>query len=215
LGESIREFLYEKLVHRVLSDARSEVATVGHYAVIDAGFDVRFADGRRERAGLILRQAHERAPGYASQLSKPKTLAIESVLRTYGLTAAGAYREQPFDMINIQGTPRGAILDFGGFLAVPWFDKPGYHFSWAPDTTDHAVPMFEPHGFFIQPNERRRVPFDLWGFTETRLADPVADNPWVWSHRLAADWASGKATRADFDRHLHNFLDPVEARLAN
>ena len=202
-------------MHRVLEHSGTDIATVGHYAVIDAGFDVSFADGRTDRAGLILRQAHERAPGDSPLFSIAKSLKVERVLLRYGLTAAGAYQTEPYDAINVQGTKTGALLDFGGYLAMPWFEKPAYHFRHAPDTQVRPRALLSPTGSFIQPDERVRVPFDLWGFGLSRRADPVADNPWLWSHELARDLRDGKATRSDAEQHVHNMLDPVDARLAN
>jgi hypothetical protein len=215
LGEVIREFAYEQLVHKLFVHAQSGERTVGHYAVIDAGFDVKFGDGRQDRAGLILRQAHTRAKGDKSALSIPKAMKIERVLRRYGITSAGAYQEEPYDALNIQGTRDGALLDFGGFLAMPWFEKPAYHFDHTPDVEPHRKPIFAPKQEFPQPDEAHRVPFNTWGFSMTRKADPIADNPWIWSHDLARDLANGKAQRQHAEQHLRNLLDPVEQALKN
>ncbi len=215
LGEVIREFAYEHLVHKLFMHSGSGRRTVGHYAVIDAGFDVRFGDGRQDRAGLILRQAHARAPGDKSSLGFDATTKVEKVLRRYGITSAGAYQEQPFDSLNIQGTKDGALLDFGGFLAMPWFSKPAYHFDNAPDVTSRGKPLLAPHGDFVQPDEPHRVPFDTWGFGTSHRADPIADNPWIWSHDLARSLRDGTASRKDAEQHMHNLLDPVDRALRN
>jgi hypothetical protein len=215
LGEVIREFSYEQLVNKVFIHSKTGARTVGHYAVIDAGFDVKFGDGRTDRAGLILRQAHSRAPGDKSALSIRETDNIERTLRRYGITAAGAYQNEPYDAINLQGAKNGAVLDFGGFLAMPWFEKPAYHFDHTPEVQPKAKPLIVPGTNFPQPDERVRVPFNVWGFTETHVADPIKDNPWIWSHQLAKALRDGTATRKDAEQHLHNLLDPVDAQLHN
>ena len=45
LGEAIREYLYEGMMRNVLNDADVPNQIVGSYAVIDAGFDLKHADG--------------------------------------------------------------------------------------------------------------------------------------------------------------------------
>lgn len=215
LGEVIREFSYEQLVHKLFQHSQSGQRSVGHYAVIDAGFDVKFGDGRQDRAGLILRQAHTRAPGDKSSLGIKAAVKIEKVLRRYGITSAGAYQEEPYDALNIQGTKDGALLDFGGFLAMPWFSKPAYHFDHTPEVEPRRKPLLTPHGDFVQPDEPRRVPWKVWGFSQSGKADPIADNPWIWSHDLARGLRDGTAQRKDAEQHLHNLLDPVDAQLRN
>jgi hypothetical protein len=215
LGEVIREYAYEQLVNKLFLHNGSGRRTVGHYAVIDAGFDIKFGDGRQDRAGLILRQAHERAVGDKSSLGIASALKIETVLRTYGITSAGAYQNEPYDALNIQGTKDGALLDFGGFLAVPWFSKPAFHFDHTPDIEPRRQPLMKPGGFFVQPDEAHRVPFTLWGFNKTGKADPIADNPWIWSHELAAGLKDGTATRNDAEQHMRNLMGPVEEQLSH
>ncbi len=213
LGEVIREFAYEQLVHKIFRHSQSDRRTVGHYAVIDAGFDVKFGDGGQDRAGLILRQAHVRATGDKSALGIPTALKIETVLRRYGITSAGAYQHEPYDALNIQGTKDGALLDFGGFLAMPWFEKPAYHFDHTPDVEPRVKPMLKPGGRFVQPDEAHRVPFDVWGFHGK--ADPINDRPWIWSHELARNLRDGVARRADVEQHYRNLMQPFELKLRN
>jgi hypothetical protein len=209
LGESIREFVYEKLIHQVTEHAGLDVDTVGCYAIFDLGFDVKHADGSTSPAGMILRQAHERSAGAYSLYDETKARQIEKELRRYGLTSAGAYRHQSVEQLNIQGTKDGhGLIDFGGYLTVEKFEKPARNFY------DHA-PLFEPGTpGFVQPDPERQIPFELWGYTHSGKADPKLDNPWVWSHELATNLRNGTATRENVEQHIHNLLDRVERQLA-
>jgi hypothetical protein len=213
LGEVIREYAYEHLIHKVFEHSGAPDRTVGHYAVIDTGFDVKQPDGRVDPAGLILRQAHSRATGDLSALSNKDTKRIEMTLRRYGITSAGAYQNEPFDALNLQGTKDGAVLDFGGFLVMPKFEKPAYHFDRTPEVSPRYKPLLSQQKDFVQPDDAIRVPNELWGYTVSQRADPIADNPTRWSHELATSLRQGRATRKDAEQHMHNLLDPVDARL--
>ena len=212
LGETIREFAYEHLINKILVHADRGDRTVGHYAIIDAGFDVKQPDGGTDPAGIILRQAHARSAGRSSLFGRQLMRKIEVTLRRYGITSAGAYQDGKFDALNIQGTPDGAIVDFGGFLAMQNFQKLAYHFDWNPDYSNHP-PLLSPDGVWVQPNADVRVPYRLWGYTASGKADPQFDNPSVWSAQLATALRNGAATRADVEQHLRNLLGPVDKRL--
>jgi len=210
LGECIREFVYEKMVNRVFQHSNSGIKTVGTYAVIDAGFDLRHVDQTTSPAGIVLRQAHNRYEGKGSLFSDDDSLKIEKVLRHYGLTSAGAYRHDPVERINIQGTKSGAVLDFGGFLAVEKFTKPGKNFYRYRDPKlliDPNLPGF------VQPDESVRVPLNIWGTTVSGKEDPKLDNVWLWSHDLAKSFRNGTASRQDANQHVKNLLGPVFEKL--
>jgi hypothetical protein len=208
LGEGIREYVYQKLIEMLFSHSHAGFKTVGSYAVLDFGFDIKNPDGTTSPAGAILRQGHDRAQGDGSLLNQKLSLAIEKVLRRYGITSAGTYRGEPSDAINIQGTKDGATVDYGGYLAVEKFEKTAIHFYGKKILIDPSKPGF------VQPDPELRVPFCLWGDTETGRADPQYDNPWIWSSRLATDLRNGTATRTDVDAHVRNMLEPVAQNLA-
>ena len=208
LGESIREFVYEKLARKVFEHSGEGVKTVGTYAIIDAGFDITHSDGSHSPAGIVLRQAHKRAPGAYSLLSDSESLRIERILRRYGLTSAGAYRFARIEAINVQGTDAGGILDFGGFLAVDDFYKPAKRFYGGKLLlTGPQDPLF------VHPDPDLRVPLNLWGTTISGKEDPKLDNVWIWSHELADALRSGHANRASVDQHLKNLLEPTFKRI--
>jgi hypothetical protein len=208
LGEAIREFTYEKMVNKVFQHAGVATETVGTYAVLDLGFDVKHSEGTSSPAGNILRQAHDRARGISSTFSESKSVEIERTLRRYGITSAGAYlNSEDFAMINIQGTKSGAVLDFGGFLVLEQFDKPATHFFGS------RVLLHPKKGEFPQPHANLRVPFEIWGHTRSGIADPNRDNPWIYAHELAVSLRQGRATRADAENHLRTMLEPVERQL--
>lgn len=202
LGESIREYLYEKLVNQLFAHDGSGNKTVGSYAVIDTGFQLKHADGSTSPSGIYLRQSHRRYNGKMSILSEFDSVRIEKILRRYGVTSAGAYRDRyRYDMINIQGTQDKAVLDFGGFLTLKDFgQRKGQHFYGTKtilQATDATL------------NEGLRVPYDLWGPSVSGIEDPKLDNVWLWSHELADALAKGHASRDDAYQHLQNMLSPV------
>lgn len=207
LGECIREFVYEKMVNRVFQHSKSGLKTVGTYAVIDAGFDLKHVDQSTSPAGIVLRQAHTRATGYMSLMSEEDSLKVENVLRHYGLTSAGAYRSEPFERINVQGTKGGAVLDFGGFLTVEKYSKKARHFYHVKTLIDPSLPGS------IQPDENIRVPLNIWGTTVSGKEDPKLDNVWLWSHDLARSFRNGTASRQDANQHVKNLLGPVFEKL--
>ena len=200
LGEVTREFLYEKLIQTVLTHSGSSRETVGHYAVIDWGFDVIHADGTTSPAGMILRQAHPRLDSDQSLFHASAAREVELNLRPYGITTAGAYRTQRLEWINVQGTSDGAILDFGAYLGVEKFERPAANFN-------EYLPILRPDQIeFIQPRAEIRVPLDHWGTTVSRIADPKLDNPWIWSHELAKNYRRGAAQRQAFSQHFDNLV---------
>jgi hypothetical protein len=218
LGESIREFLYEKLVAAVLDHSNMPARTVGTYAVLDYGFDVIHDDGKQSRAGAILRQAHRRAWNSNSGLDSDDALKVELTLRKYGITSTGemhgfrakfpgdsAYK---VDALNIQGTSSLKpleIIDFGAYLAVDRFEFPIA-------TSSGMYPLLQPNSpQFVQPNPALRVPLEQWGTFD--LKDPKSDKPWVWSHELAQAWAEGRADHRAVDQHFRNFLEPFLRKL--
>jgi hypothetical protein len=208
LGEVTREFLYEKLVRTVLSYSGAKFETVGHYGVIDWGFDVVHADGSRSPAGMILRQAHERIETWGSMLAESETREVELTLRRFGLTSAGAYRhDSSYEKINVQGTVDGGILDFGGFIAEEKFEKPARMFYGFGDIIESGQIDF------VQPDARIRVPMRHWGYTTSGIDDPKFDNPWVWSHELARSFREGRAERAAFKLHFENLVGTYRREL--
>lgn len=209
LGEAIREFTYEKMVNRLFIHEGSGLKTVGTYAVIDAGFAVKHPNQSTSQAGIILRQAHARAPGRSSTLSEEQTLRVEKVLRQYGLTSAGAYRQKyDYDLLNVQGTTNGAVIDFGGFLSIDDFKKrDAIHFF----GRDVLYSDSDPQRVVV--DETIRLPLAQWGSSLSGVDDPKMDNLWIWSHELAQALASGRASRDDAYQHLRNMWGPAFERL--
>jgi len=209
LGESIREFAYEKLVRKIFKHSKSRFATVRTYAVTDLGFDIKNKDGTLSRAGSVLRQGNKRSKGFLSLLDDQRALRIEKLLRRYGVTSAGAHRnEWPYEWLNVQGTRDAAVIDFGGFLTVDKFEKPLVHPFQNMTLSPPLVSAAEVKA--LQPDPLIRVPLETWGSTITGNADPAFDNPSVWSHQLVEGLRNGTATRADVEQHLRNLLEPVD-----
>lgn len=206
LGEVIREYLYEKMVNKILQREKSFFKTIGSYAVISWGFQVKFPDGNLSPAGAILRQSHTRHDGLV--LPDAISKKLELLLRPYGLTTAGAHRTLFLkDMINVQGNMSGEIIDFGAYLVVNNFVRPATNFQ-----SENVIINPADKENFPQPDESVRLPEILWGSTESRQEDPKNDNPWRFSHRLADDLFSGKAERAHAEMHLRTMIDSVDSQ---
>ncbi len=162
LGEAIREYGYERLVNEIFKQSKSGLETVRNYAVLDLGFDIKNQEGTTSRAGMVLRQAHERSSGAYSLIDNERALKIEKLLRRYGVTSAGAHRNKwPYEWLNIQGTKDGAVM-----------------------TTEEVMKL--------QPEPALRVPLKVWGTSVSGTIDPAFDNPWIWSHELAESLRRGK-----------------------
>jgi hypothetical protein len=118
LGDMIREYLYEKLIHAIfIKDRRFE--TVGSYAVIDYGFSIVHPDGGKSRAGMILRQAHtryhqgpsvQRNRNQSAMLPRKLQLEIEFFLREFGITSSVKFMGK--ELVNLQGADTGAVHRF-------------------------------------------------------------------------------------------------------
>lgn len=231
LGEVTREYLYEKLVEKLFAHANAPYKTVGSYAVLDFGFDVKHADGSASRAGAILRQSHIRSTGYNSSLPEDKGFAIEKLLRRYGITSSGETTKgnlyylngstievkpgekvppgaTAWDYINIQGTNNSKdteVIDFGAYIAVASFSRD------LRSPYDLGKVLMGPDSKdFVQPDEAIRLPLEQWG--DFGVHDPKMDKPFIWSHELASAFASGRADRSAFDNHYNNLIGPVLKR---
>ena len=213
LEETIREFLYSKLVRAVFEHSNSSFRVVDSYAVFDLGFDTLFMGRQGSPAGMVLRQAHTRAKGDKSSLGKGRSARIESLLRRYGLTAAGSYGEGPYDLINIQGTANGDMVDFGSMLALSRFKKDAYHFDYSPDQSDKYTPLLSTNRVdFPQPDPAVQIPPEQWGYSDSGRRDSLFDNPTIWSRHLANALREGRAAREHVTAHMKNFFDPVRKK---
>jgi hypothetical protein len=210
LGEMLREFLFERLVTRILKFENDPARTVGNYAVLDFGFNVRHADGSESRAGYILRQAHVRSNLRNSAIPVLSGYRLEKLFRKYGLTSSGETMKglRDWDYFNIQGTKNWRseeILDFGAFMVVNKFSR--RIIRW-----DHLTTMQYPSSYgFVQPQPALQIPLEMWG--DFGNHDPKDDRPWRWSHDLAEAIAAGRADRRAVEQHIANFMTPVEVRL--
>ena len=112
LNEALFELVMERLAFAALRHAGDVARPTPIYAILDLGFDVRFADGRSdERATALLRRAQTR-PRFQWGRTDPgplmahRLLEIERTLRRYGLSASNC------------GAVRFRICDAGGRLTV-------------------------------------------------------------------------------------------------
>jgi hypothetical protein len=219
LGDMIREYMYEKLIHAIFSRAQ-QFDTVGSYAVIDYGFDIKHPDGARSRAGTVLRQAHARyhdgpigyrTRGQSTMLPRELQLKIESLLRHHGLTSTVKYGNT--DFINLQGAQNGAVIDFGSFLVEEKFTQPlAYFYDVRGNVSDTDKIMDPSDRQFLQPDAQSHVPFKIWGYSQTGKADSKYDNPYIWSHEVAESIRQGRATRHDVEQHVRNMFDRPEVQ---
>ena len=230
LGEITREYLYEKLVEMIFRKEGDLFDTVGSYAVVDFGFDLKHADGTQSRAGYILRQSHIRAIGHNSSLSISKSIKIEKLLRKYGITSSGetakgnfvyangqildslvdpSVKGDPFDYVNIQGTnstQRTEVIDFGAYIALETFERDLRN----PEALSEVL-LKKGSPEFVNPDPQMRVPLEQWG--DFGVHDPKTDRPFIWAHELADAFAKGHADQRAFLNHQNNMLGPVRTRL--
>ena len=221
LGDMIREYAYEKLVHAIFK-ANNEFDTVGSYAVIDYGFSIVQRNKSRSRAGLILRQAHERYHadpvdrseiGLAAMLPREQQVKIEKLLRRYGISSSILWGHK--ELVNLQGTTKGAVVDFGAFLTKAEFHREVYFFY---DSTGHVTGsdliMKPGESEFVEVDPKLHIPFDLWGYSVSGKENSKYDNPYIWSHELAESLAHGRAQRADAEQHIRNLFDRNDVQRA-
>lgn len=72
----------------------------------------------------------------------------------------------------------------------------------------------------VRSHDPEHISTQLWGY-DSKLPKTSHspwhfskyDRPWMWSHELAENLASGKAQPRHVDQHLRNLLEPVKARL--
>jgi hypothetical protein len=113
-------------------DAVVHHRTIGTYAILDTGFDVnRSSDDAHPffmPAGLAVRQAHVRSQEAHAMLKPQDATEIEVILRKFGLTtvvpktvrSASDEGGAQVDMLNVQGSVDGAVIDFGSyFVSTP------------------------------------------------------------------------------------------------
>jgi hypothetical protein len=239
LAENIREFFYEKLVHRLFRAKNSPFTTVGTYAVMAYDFDIKEHGRQPERASYILRQAnnrfnpesqflHAEDRNWGILLPKETAKAVETELRHFGITSAGANREAfHYDLLNVQGTQAGAVIDFGAFLTVPspkggdHLSRGGHHLLAFPREArifhrsryNHSL-VWE-YGTSPQPDPNFRVPFDLWGYSISGIDNPKKDNVSLKCEEFVKDWVQGKADEASAQQLFHHFMDPIDQMIAN
>lgn len=183
LGESIREFIWERLVREVFHDANIENKTVGSYAVIDGGFDVLHVDGSTSPAGIYLRQGHKRINYESGWLGEAERMRLQRILHKYGIDPNR----------NIQGTTTGDVFDFGHFIVRD--DSPGI-------IPEKAIP-FDVWGY------NKAIPADSgdrWFYSKK-------DNGWNYSHELAQSFRDGRADRHGTWMHIQNMMNPVREKL--
>lgn len=207
--EALREFVFEKKVQQIFSDAKVGNRTVGSYAVLDFGFKIIHNNGEKSPAGAIVRQAHERYDvdyfkEYGNSFLEPqKAKKLELILRKYGISSSGEGTWRTWgrlglerDVINIQGNPKGEIIDFGPYRVRDHFEMNTYFYG---DITDSkAKPLFESDSRgFVQPDPKIALSVEKWGRLKNPqfgLKDEVLSKE---IHSLVDDFNSGKASRID------------------
>lgn len=176
LGESLREFAFEKLVREILKHAGYPPLTVRTYAVMDPGFDALPVNTAATPAGIVLRQAHLRSDPTGNART-PEMEKLELLLRRYGITSnfdGLQYGWMTADRHNLQITRDGAVFDFGSFLVAPEF----------PNSP-------------VQPDPALRVPLESWGYSQSGKAHPTQDGIRRHFDALALDWRAGRMKAAD------------------
>lgn len=197
LGESLREFSFEKMMTQIVDHSAIENKVVGSYAVIYPGFDVIHQDGSQSPAGFYLRQAHKRftqaeyaAKGFYRRgngwLDQNLREKFKKLFNKYGIFAAE----------NYQGTVNDNLFDFGHYIVREDLKA-----------SKKAITIpFEQWGFDRIPDEEISTYEDRWKFSKR-------DRPWIWSHDTAKAFVEGKASRHDVWMNHYNLIKPVQDKL--
>jgi hypothetical protein len=201
----VREFIMQKKVQQIFQHSGSGFNTVESYAVIDLGFDVKHANGKVDRAGAILRRAHDRVPERAGNnfAGKLESWMIETVLRGYGLTSAGEkFPNEDFDRVNVQTTKSNSVFDFGAFLARRVFPRRGQAYF-----DKEGAPLMNPEASDFQQPIPGLQPPESWGYGESGNDDPKDDNLWRYAHRTAEDYKNNKTSVSAFRDLYENMMN--------
>lgn len=212
LTEAVREFIFSKTVEKVLVHSKSGVGAIGTYAVIDWGFKMRPGDqaGFNYAAGAVVRQGHRRHSGMYSLFSDNMTAYIEKVLRYYGITSAGARRNEHKHVLNIQGAEgEKYILDYGAFRVGRNFKKSSMAFYGNEDIVKTG----------FEPTSEVKMPFNIWSSNDPNVDIPGNDELLWLVAREAVEQIQNekditKAKQIATDLYNH-FVKPVEQNLNN
>jgi hypothetical protein len=198
VAECIREFLFEKMTRKIFQHSGLPRETVGTYAVIDWGFDVKHADGTQSPAGAVLRQAHSRTRPGAPLGEKPylhdtEAREVESVLRHYGVASTG------LDKVNLQGIRE--LVDFGAFLVHERFEKPALQ-NWSEQL---MISVGSP--YWAQPEDGLKLPFETWGYSRSGQRNSKYDNVYIDASELSLKLRAGQANTDDVEQFIRRRLD--------
>lgn len=122
LDSALEEYLWAKMIDRILAVTGAPARALPIYGVLDLGFDIRLDDiGVNAPAGLIVRRAHARPPLSDLPFSRSPmhraSLAIELTLRFYGVTSSGDETvvleecEDDPKRVLVRGLPNQAIIN--------------------------------------------------------------------------------------------------------
>lgn len=228
LSEAIREVIMQKTVDAILKHAKLNYRTVGTYAAVDFGFRIVHQDGTTEAAGSVVRQAIARSNfDENSNVATNMQIEVETALRRYGLTTTGdsltnllklqaegkdVSRLAP--IMNLQGSDKGDIIDFGHITTYQQNDFKNHitvsnEMVKNPDLIETEIERLRK--IVTTPDPQLQVPEFMFGQTQ-KLTDPIHDRVSVYSRDLA------ESLQKDFNRdhvetHLKNFLKPLAAQL--
>ena len=222
-GEANREVTMSTLVDRVLKDAESKFSVVQSYFQFQFEFDmiekVNPQNEMQLRAGAVFRQSHLRGGkligsevDYLGGADAKTSLAVELVLRRYGITSSGSsYGYLPglshqFDVTNVQISSDGKKLyDFGGYIVEKEFLRPiaewdslSVYLQRYPadletfldrvergNTAAADLVLMRPQQKgFIQPDPEKRVSLDFFGYSKTGIRSVRYDGPWIFAHDM-------------------------------
>ena len=216
-GESLREYAVEKMVSKTLKKAGSKTDTLGCYAVIDWGFEVKHEDGSTSPAGSVLRQAEKRETLMLTNHDIKAAFELESTLRHFGITTAGDKRGVSWEALNIQNGKSRSLIDFGAYLIVDHFQASAIPYDISKnelksETGISAFTVLDPKDpTFPQPDPKHRIPMSEWG-ADHRM-DPKSDQIWRTAHELADGFRHGHLSRHDVESQINGLLDHVDIAL--
>ena len=184
-GEAIREYTVEKKVSQIMKENGNVFRTVGTYAAISLGFRMlhpnRDVDKEPyETAGLVVRQVSRRINRVGGFMEPERALAVERILRPYGMTTAVSLFGGFFaggsapHLLNVQCAADGiSLVDFGSYLVLPEdvekferdvaaYERPSVALAKAEE-----LPM---------PDPEKRLDGKEWGMINDKFGDYLVDS---------------------------------------
>lgn len=194
-AEKLRDFLFENAFRASLIHANSEIGSIGSYAVIRLGFDMRYPDGNTIPAGKYMRPGHKRLL-YQDHHDNIRAGWLPAEYKDDVLRHISRYGFYTGWEANIQGVRKNGrtfVFDYGHWIV--WKGMVPENGIWV----DPALaPNFSQWGWDEANGPRRDR--DQWATSQL-------DRPFVWSRDVSYAGKFGRGNE-DVINHYNNMVVP-------